>query len=74
MFKGRAARPAAVLAAAVEGRAEPVSMYRNCVYNYGKDLVRKFIESRGGTDVHPEGRWREFERLLSSPRLLSGRR
>ena len=50
--------------------------YRSYVinYNYGKDLVRRFIESRGGTVEHPETRWKEFERLLSSPRLPSGLR
>src|SRR3954463_8964255 len=50
--------------------------YRSYVinYNYGKDLVRKFIESRGGTAAHPEKRWQEFEQLLSSPRLPSGLR
>jgi hypothetical protein len=47
--------------------------YRSYVinYNYGKDLVRKFIESRGGTASNPARRWQEFERLLSSPRLPS---
>jgi hypothetical protein len=47
--------------------------YRSYVinYNYGKDLVRRFIESRGGTESHPERRWEEFEHLLSSPRLPS---
>jgi hypothetical protein len=47
--------------------------YRSYVinYNYGKDLVRKFIESHGGTASNPERRWQEFERLLSSPRLPS---
>jgi hypothetical protein len=50
--------------------------YRSYVinYNYGKDLVRRFIESRGGTADHPDKRWQEFERLLSSPRLPSGLR
>jgi hypothetical protein len=50
--------------------------YRSYVinYNYGKDLVRRFIESRGGTTDHPDTRWREFETLLSSPRLPSGLR
>ncbi len=48
--------------------------YRSYVinYNYGKDLVRRYIETRGGTADHPERRWQEFERLLSSPRLPSG--
>ena len=47
--------------------------YRSYVinYNYGKDLVRTFIESHGGTASNPERRWQEFERLLSSPRLPS---
>jgi hypothetical protein len=50
--------------------------YRSYVinYNYGKDLVRTFIESRGGTAARPDTRWREFETLLSSPRLPSGLR
>ena len=50
--------------------------YRSYVinYNYGKDLVRHFIESNGGTADHPDRRWQEFEQLLSSPRLPSGLR
>jgi hypothetical protein len=50
--------------------------YRSYVinYNYGKDLVRAFIESRGGTADQPAKRWNEFEKLLSSPRLPSGLR
>ena len=50
--------------------------YRSYVinYNYGKDLVRKYIEAHGGTPDHPDRRWREFENLLSSPRLPSGLR
>jgi hypothetical protein len=50
--------------------------YRSYVinYNYGKDLVRGYIESRGGTADNPAKRWQEFERLLSSPRLPSGLR
>jgi hypothetical protein len=48
--------------------------YRSYVINYnvGKDMVRKYIESRGGTAGNPAKRWAEFERLLSSPRLPSG--
>src|SRR3954452_23514340 len=47
--------------------------YRSYVINYnlGKDLIRRYIESRGGTATAPEKRWAEFERLLSSPRLPS---
>jgi hypothetical protein len=48
--------------------------YRSYVINYnlGKDMVRRYIESRGGTVEKPAKRWEEFERLLSSPRLPSG--
>jgi hypothetical protein len=48
--------------------------YRSYVINYnlGKDLVQRYIESRGGTADDPQKRWQEFERLLSSPRLPSG--
>jgi hypothetical protein len=48
--------------------------YRSYVINYnlGKDMVRRYIESRGGTPENPAKRWQEFEQLLSSPRLPSG--
>ena len=48
--------------------------YRSYVINYnlGKDMVRRYIESRGGTASNPAKRWEEFEKLLSSPRLPSG--
>ena len=48
--------------------------YRSYVINYnlGKDLVKRHIESRGGTPDSPARRWEEFARLLSSPRLPSG--
>ena len=47
--------------------------YRSYVINYnlGKDMVRKYIESQGGTADKPAARWRAFEKLLSSPRLPS---
>ena len=50
--------------------------YRSYVINYnlGKDMVRRYIESRGGTIDKPAKRWEQFERLLSSPRLPSGLR
>ncbi len=41
-------------------------------YNLGQDLVKKYIESRGGTSNQPDKRWSEFKILLSSPRLPSG--
>ena len=48
--------------------------YRSYVINYnlGKDMVRRYIESRGGTPGNTKKRWEEFGRLLSSPRLPSG--
>ena len=48
--------------------------YRSYVINYnlGQDLVKRYIESRGGTTDNPEKRWEEFGKLLSSPRLPSG--
>jgi hypothetical protein len=48
--------------------------YRSYVLNYtlGQDMVRDYIESRGGTAAHPDVRWREFTKLLASPRLPGG--
>jgi hypothetical protein len=48
--------------------------YRSYVinYNFGKDMVRRYIDSRGGTPDKPARRWEEFARLLSSPHLPSG--
>ena len=56
-----------------EQRVRFIDQYRSYVINYnlGKDMVGRFIESRGGTATNPERRWAEFERLLSSPRLPS---
>jgi hypothetical protein len=36
-------------------------------YNYGLDLVRNYIESRGGTVGAPAKRWELFGWLLSNP-------
>jgi hypothetical protein len=51
-----------------------IEKYRSYVinYNFGKDLARRFLESRGGTTDQPARRWSEFGKLLSSPRLPSG--
>jgi hypothetical protein len=48
-----------------------IEKYRSYVINYnlGEDMVRNYIEKRGGTEQQPEQRWREFEQLLMSPRL-----
>jgi hypothetical protein len=53
-----------------------IDQYRSYVINYnlGQDLVRRFIEKQGGTADHPEKRWQEFTRLISSPRLPSALR
>ena len=47
--------------------------YRSYVINYnlGKDLVRRFVESRAGGTANEAQRWEEFAKLLSSPRLPS---
>jgi hypothetical protein len=56
-----------------EQRTRFFDQYRSYVINYnlGKDLVKQFIESRGGTEGDPTRRWQEFVRLLSSPSLPS---
>ncbi len=60
--------------ARAEQRVRFFDKYRSYVinYNYGKDLVRHFVEGRGGTVEHPDVRWRVFRALISSPRLPSG--
>ncbi len=57
-------------------RVDFIDKYRSYVINYnlGQDLVREYIESRGGTSDNSGARWREFETLISSPRLPSGLR
>ena len=48
-----------------------IEKYRSYVINYnlGEDMVRTYIEKRGGMAEQPEQRWGEFEQLLASPRL-----
>jgi hypothetical protein len=60
--------------ARAEQRVRFFDQYRSYVINYnlGRDMVRRYIESKGGTASRPDRRWQEFERLLSSPRLPSG--
>jgi hypothetical protein len=54
-------------------RVRFVEQYRSYVINYnlGKDMVRRYIETHGGTASDPARRWQLFEDLLSSPRLPS---
>ena len=55
-------------------RVRFIEQYRSYVINYnlGKDMVRRYIESRSGPGASPSRRWTEFSALLSSPRLPSG--
>lgn len=50
-------------------RTRFMDKYRSYVINYnlGQELVRKYVESRGGTDKNPNRRWEVFEELLSNP-------
>jgi hypothetical protein len=59
-----------------EQRTKFFDQYRSYVINYnlGKDLVRTYVESQTGAAADPETRWKEFVKLLSSPRLPSGLR
>ena len=59
-----------------EQRVRFMDQYRSYVINYnlGKDMVRSYIESKGGTPDKPAARWKAFEALISSPRLPSGLR
>jgi hypothetical protein len=56
-----------------EQRVRFIEQYRSYVINYnlGKDLVRRYVESKGGTPDDPKRRWEVFEKLLSSPMLPS---
>ena len=57
-----------------EQRTRFFDTYRSYVINYnlGKDLVKQYVESKGGVAAQPARRWDEFVRLLASPRLPSG--
>lgn len=54
-------------------RVKFIDKYRSYVINYnlGEDMVKRYIEKRGGTPDQPLKRWQEFEQLLASPRLPS---
>jgi hypothetical protein len=62
--------------ARAEQRTRFFDDYRSYVINYnlGEDMVRSYIEGRIGPQGSTEARWREFVRLLGSPRLPSGLR
>ena len=48
-----------------------IDTYRSYVINYnlGEQLVREWVEKRGGTAEDPDRRWAVFVDLISSPRL-----
>jgi hypothetical protein len=48
--------------------------YRSYVINYnlGQDIVKDYVEKKGGSDDNPERRWELFEYLLSTPQTPSG--
>ena len=50
-----------------------IERYRSYVINYnlGQDMVRTYIENRGGDAAHIELRWKLFEELLSQPHTPS---
>ena len=55
-------------------RVRFMDQYRSYVINYnlGKDMVKRYVEARGGTASDGAKRWTIFEQLISSPRLPSG--
>ena len=55
-------------------RVRFIDQYRSYVINYnlGKDMVKRYVESKGGTPSNATKRWDVFEQLISSPRLPSG--
>lgn len=54
-----------------EGMLRFIDRYRSYViaYTMGKDLVRRYVESRGGTADDPDRRWQVFATLLGRPVL-----
>ncbi|KAA8478907.1 hypothetical protein BDE36_0823 [Arcticibacter tournemirensis] len=46
-----------------------IKKYRSYVinYNYGQDLIKRYVEQNGGTAQAPEKRWEIFGKLLSEP-------
>jgi hypothetical protein len=68
------AQHAMMPSAMAEQQTRFIDTYRSYVINYnlGKDMVARFVESRGGVVSAPTRRWDEFVKLLASPRLPSG--
>jgi hypothetical protein len=57
-----------------EQRTKFFDQYRSYVINYnlGQDMVKRFIEGRGGTPSKPRRRWELFTELISTPQVPSG--
>ena len=54
-------------------RVEFFDHYRSYIinYSYGEELVRGYVEAKGGSEAGSEAQWRAFTRLLSTPRVAS---
>ncbi len=54
-------------------RTRFMDKYRSYVINYnlGQELVKNYVERKGGTDKNPNRRWEVFEELLSNPYTAS---
>lgn len=57
-----------------EKRISFIDKYRSYVINYnlGKDIVKEYVERKGGTIDNIDKRWEIFEYLLSTPQTPSG--
>lgn len=56
-----------------EKRLTFIEAYRSYVINYnlGQDMVKRYVESRGGTPDQPDTRWKLFRELVSTPKVPS---
>jgi hypothetical protein len=45
--------------------------YRSYIinYNWGQDLVKEYVEKRGGVESNPDKRWEIFTHLISTPQV-----
>jgi hypothetical protein len=57
-----------------EKKLDFIDFYRTYVINYnlGEDIIRNYIEKRGGADDDQKRRWKVFEQLLLKPQTPSG--
>ena len=47
--------------------------YRSYIinYSYGEELVRRYVEAKGGTEAGSDAQWRAYVRLLTTPRVAT---